>query len=105
MSAPDPDHEVRPSGVTPRSLAARAGRWSAQHRKTAIWGWLAFVVVAFMIGGAVGTKTLEHTQTGVGESGRADHAIADAAPEHAQEMVLIHSTRAKAGDPAVRAVA
>jgi uncharacterized membrane protein YdfJ with MMPL/SSD domain len=105
MSASRPEHEDPASGVTPRSLAARAGMWSAQHRKTAIWGWLAFVVVAFMIGGAVGTKTLEHTQIGVGESGRADHAIADAAPEHAQEMVLIQSTRARAGDPAFRAVA
>ena len=28
-------------------LAARAGRWSAQHRKKAIWGWLAFVLIAF----------------------------------------------------------
>ena len=29
-----------------RNLAARAGRWSAQHRKTAILGWIAFVVLA-----------------------------------------------------------
>src|SRR5436190_23906598 len=92
-------------GVTPRSLAARAGRWSAHHRKKAIWGWLAFVIVAFMIGGAAGTKTLEHSQTGVGESGRADRTVAAAAPEHAQEMVLIQSARATAGDPSFRAVA
>ncbi len=91
--------------MTPRSIAARAGMWSARHRKTAIWGWLVFVVLAFMIGGATGTKTLEHTQTGVGESGRADQAIADASPEHAQEMVLIQSTRATAGDRAFRVVA
>ena len=58
-----------------------------------------------MIGGATGTKTLEHTQTGVGESGRADQTIADAAPEHAQEMVLIQSTGSTAADPAFRAVA
>ena len=38
------------------TFAARAGRWSAQHRKTAIWGWIAFVAVAFVIGGAVGVK-------------------------------------------------
>src|SRR6266550_1160659 len=93
MSASGSNPEVRPSGVTPRSLAARAGKWSAQHRKTAIWGWLAFVVVAFMIGGAVGTKALEHTQSGVGESGRADQAVADAAPEHAQEMVRSEERR------------
>ena len=35
----------RKAGNLPHSnLAARAGRWSAQHRKTAVFGWLAFVV-------------------------------------------------------------
>ena len=88
-----------PNGMTPRGLASRAGMWSAQHRKTAIWGWLAFVLVALAVGNAVGTKTLESNETGVGESGRADQAIADAAPEHAQEMVLIQSSDATATDP------
>ena len=27
-----------------RNIAARAGRWSARHRKTAVLGWIAFVV-------------------------------------------------------------
>ena len=35
------------------TFAARMGRWSARHRKTAIWGWIAFVVVAFVIGNQV----------------------------------------------------
>ena len=34
-----------------RNLARRAGRWSATHRKTAILGWLLFVVLATVIGG------------------------------------------------------
>ena len=34
-------------------IAARAGRWSAQHRKTAIFGWLAFVR-----GGPIGQEPL-----------------------------------------------
>ena len=34
-----------------RNLAARMGRWSAAHWKTATFGWLAFVVVAFALGG------------------------------------------------------
>ena len=80
MSASRAGSDPFASGRGPVGIAARAGVWSAKHRKTAIWGWLAFVVIAFMIGGAVGTKTLEHTQTGVGESGRADQAISDAAP-------------------------
>ena len=38
------------------NLAARMGRWSAGHWKTATFGWLAFVLVAFAVGGMVGTK-------------------------------------------------
>jgi uncharacterized membrane protein YdfJ with MMPL/SSD domain len=87
-----------------RSIAARAGRWSATHRKTAIWGWLAFVVVAFAIGGAVGTKTLQPDQLGVGESGRADHTIQGAFPRSAHELILIQSDTATATDPRFRAV-
>ncbi len=40
------------------NLAARAGRWSASHRKTAILGWILFVVLATIIGGSVQQKTL-----------------------------------------------
>jgi hypothetical protein len=36
------------------------GRWSAAHWKTATFGWLAFVLVAFGLGGAV-------VSTGLGE--------------------------------------
>ena len=46
------------------------GRWSAKHRKTAIWGWIAFVVIAFVIGNAVGTQKPDH-QDYIGQSGQA----------------------------------
>ena len=62
------------------NLAARAGRWSAQHRKKAIFGWLAFVILAVFIGGSVGTRTLTDDEYGIGESGRADKAVSDALP-------------------------
>ena len=74
------------------NVAARMGRWSAQHRKTAIWGWLAFVIIAFMVGGAVGAKTLDNAQLGVGESGRAERTVEAAFPKNADEMVLVQST-------------
>ena len=45
------------------NLAARMGRWSASHKKTAIFGWLAFIAVAFMLGNAVGTKQLDQNKT------------------------------------------
>jgi uncharacterized membrane protein YdfJ with MMPL/SSD domain len=71
------------------NLAARMGRWSAQHRKTAIWGWLVFVIVAFMGGNAVGLRTLDNAHLGVGESGRADLTVDGAFPKSADEMVLV----------------
>jgi uncharacterized membrane protein YdfJ with MMPL/SSD domain len=87
-----------------RSLAAQAGRWSATHRKKAIWGWLAFVFVAFAVGNAVGTNTLQTDQLGVGESGRADDAIVGAFQRNANELVLVQSATARATDPSFRAV-
>src|SRR3954452_16461343 len=73
-----------------RNLAARAGHWSARHRKTAIFGWLAFVVIAFVLGGAIGTKTLADEDTGNGQSRLADTAITRADfPDKDDEQVLI----------------
>jgi uncharacterized membrane protein YdfJ with MMPL/SSD domain len=83
-----------------RNIAARAARWSTKHRKTAIFGWLAFVIVAFAIGNSViPTETLTKQQSGVGESGRADLAAYEAFPEKADESVLIHSDDLQASDP------
>src|SRR3954452_15719441 len=73
-----------------KNLAARAGHWSARHRRTAIFGWLAFVVIAFVLGGAIGTKTLSDEDAGNGESQVADKAISRADfPDKADEQVLI----------------
>ena len=77
---------------TPKNLAARAGRWSAQHRKKAIAGWLAFVILAVFVGGSVGTKTLSDSDLGTGESGKADEALSDHFPESASESVLVQAT-------------
>ena len=86
----------------PENLAARMGRWSAQHRKKAIWGWLAFVILAFAVGGAVGTETQDTAQSGVGESGRAERTIDDAFPKHAVEQVLVQSSTTTANDAFVQ---
>ena len=85
------------------NLAARAARWSARHRRTAILGWLAFVIAAAVGGGSLGLNTFAWQENGPGESGRADKAIYDAFPQAASEMVLIQSTRADATDPQFRA--
>jgi uncharacterized membrane protein YdfJ with MMPL/SSD domain len=88
-----------------RNLALRAGRWSAAHRKTAIFGWLAFVVAAFVIGGAIGTKKIKSSDTGTGESRQAQRMLDKAnVGQNAGEQVLVQSrTGAPVTDPAVRA--
>jgi RND superfamily putative drug exporter len=86
------------------NLAARIGRWSARHRKTAIGGWLAFVVLALVLGGMAGTNTLEYADSGVGESGHADSTVYHAFPNQSEEGALIQSKSAKAGSPEFKAV-
>ncbi len=93
---------ARGAGQAP-NLAARMGRWSAQHRKTAIWGWLAFVVIAFMVGGAIGLRTADKAHLGVGDSGRADLTVDNAFRKNADELVLVQSASATANSLGFRA--
>jgi RND superfamily putative drug exporter len=87
------------------NLAARMGRWSAQHRKKAVFGWLAFVVLALVIGmNAAPTETLVQEEAGVGESGRADEAVYDAFPKRSEEQVFIQNDTLTADAPEFRAV-
>ena len=91
--------------MQPRNLAARAGRWSATHRKTAVIGWILFVVLATVIGGKVGQKNLEPSAMGNGESKRGD-MIVDAAgfPDTVGERVLIQGKGSvESDDPEVTA--
>ena len=88
------------------NFAARMGRWSARHRKIAIFGWLAFVIASVVIGGAVGTKFLEPSELNVGEAKRADKIIADAGfnrDDEQTEFVLIQSKTLTTDDPAFQA--
>ena len=88
-----------------RNLAARAGRWSAQHRKTAILGWIAFVVLAAVLGGKVGLNDIDESAQGNGESKRGDMIVEAAGfPEQAGEQVLVQGKgTVRADDPQVTA--
>lgn len=57
------------------NLASRSGRWSAGYRKTSLYGWLVFVVAAFALGSAMGTKDLAPTDLGLGACGNAQHSL------------------------------
>jgi uncharacterized membrane protein YdfJ with MMPL/SSD domain len=84
---------------TNRNLAARMGRWSASHWKTATFGWLAFVLVAFGLGAMVGTRYIDNA-AGPGESGRMDRILEAGFKQPAAEHVLVQSRSARAGTPA-----
>ncbi|HXR61595.1 MAG TPA: MMPL family transporter, partial [Solirubrobacterales bacterium] len=83
-----------------RNIAERAARWSAAHRKVAILGWIAFVVVSVVLGGAIGTKQLSGAEAGAGDSGRAALALEKAELTPSDEMVMVQSAKLGAGDPA-----
>jgi len=81
------------------------GRWSARHRKTAIVGWLAFVVASVAMGAVLGTKQLDPDTIGVGESKRAQEIIeVGGFVDSADESVLVASKSHRVSDLAFRAV-
>ena len=85
--------------MSQHNLAARAGHWSARHRKLAIGGWLVFVIAAFVAGNMIGTKTLKDADEGNGSSRVADQAVDRADfPKRADENVLVQ-VRAAAARP------
>ena len=82
-----------------RNLAARAGRWSASHRKTAIVGWILFVVLATFVGGNIGQKNLEQSASGNGDSKRGAVIVDKAGfPDTVGERVLIQGKGAVNAD-------
>jgi uncharacterized membrane protein YdfJ with MMPL/SSD domain len=90
------------SGTKPTNLAARMGRWSADHWKTATFGWLAFVLVAFALG-STGAKSIDPNTAGPGESGRMDRILDAGFKRPADEAVLVQSRTLSASDPAFHA--
>ena len=82
------------------NLAARMGRWSAAHWKTATFGWLAFVAVAFQLGSQVGTTNIDPNTSGPGQSGRMDRILDAGFKLPANESVLVQSSSLRVGAPA-----
>jgi uncharacterized membrane protein YdfJ with MMPL/SSD domain len=86
------------------NLAARMGRWSSNHWKTATFGWLAFVLVVFALGGMAGTKSIDQNEPGPGESGRMEKILDEGFKQPVGESVLIENTSVAVDDAAFTAV-
>ena len=74
------------------NLAGRAGRWSADNWKKAVFGWLAFAVGAMVLGNVVGHVQMADSQAASGEAARALTMLERANfKQPASEAVLIQS--------------
>ncbi len=78
-------------------------RWSAHHRKTAIFGWLALAIALFAVSIAVPMEPIVDETSGPGESGRADTILYEDFEQPAGESVLIQHETLKASSPAFAA--
>jgi uncharacterized membrane protein YdfJ with MMPL/SSD domain len=89
---------------TRSNLAARAGRWSAEHWKTATALWLLFVAVAVAAGHIAGTHKLSDAEYATGEAARAEQILAGAGFDTpASEEVIVRSPTYVVDAPGFRA--
>ncbi|WP_018511877.1 MULTISPECIES: MMPL family transporter [unclassified Streptomyces] len=87
------------------NLAARIGVWSTHHRKTAVLGWLLFVVLAAGIGGATGMVEMSDAENGAGDSARAEQILQDAGlAKPAGELVMVSAPAAGEWEAAAAAL-
>ena len=87
------------------NIAARMGRWSASHWKTAVFGWLAFVVASLAIGRRGRDEAAQDEDANVGQAHKADKILKQGFPQSdpQTEFVLVQSANATVDDPAFRA--
>ncbi|MFC8716750.1 MMPL family transporter [Kitasatospora sp. NPDC057198] len=79
------------------------GAWSARHRKTAVFGWLLFVVLVSFLGGMHGSEKVTESESLPGQTSRAARILDDAGLKSpAGETVLVQSAGLTADDPAFR---
>jgi RND superfamily putative drug exporter len=87
-----------------RNWAASAGAWSARHKGVAVASWLLFVIVAMLIGSALGTTKPTDGESAPGDSGRAERLItASGFPDRSSESILVQSTSLTVHSPQFRA--
>ena len=99
QNEPEPGAAPATEPVRSNNVAARMARWSAHHRKKAIFGWLAICVALFAFSIVSPMKQIVFETSGPGESGRADTILYNDFKQPAGESVLIQSESLTASDP------
>ncbi|MFK4268045.1 MMPL family transporter [Streptomyces milbemycinicus] len=80
------------------SLSVRVARWSARHPWRAVVGWLVFVALCLVVGGAVGINSAKTADYRVGEAGRAEAMAAEGHLERRSAEQVLISARSGALD-------
>ena len=100
----EPDRDKRRGRRARAPVIERIAGWSARHRKTAVFGWLALVAVVFAAGQALGTKSVPAYDAG--QTGRAEqvlHRLGVSSPANEDVLIQARGTgRTFATDPAMR---
>ena len=95
-----PPAAPRLAAMSELNLAGRAGRWSADNWKKALFGWLIFAAAAMAIGSIVGHVQMRDSQYASGETAKAVRLLEQAHfTQPASEVVLIQSRTHTAADP------
>ena len=95
---PEPTRKGPPSQRS--NIAGRMARWSAHHRKKAIFGWLALSIALFAVSIVSPMKQIVFETSGPGESGRMDKILYEDFRQPEGEAVLIQHRTLTAADPA-----
>jgi RND superfamily putative drug exporter len=90
--------------IQQHNLAARMARWSARHRKVAVFGWLGLMAALFAFSLVSPMKMIVFETSGPGESGRANTILYEDFERPAEESVLIQSTEHTAQSAQFKAV-
>jgi len=82
------------------NLAGRAGRWSADNWKKALYGWLVLAALAMALGNVVGHVQMPDSKAAAGETATAIGLLEQAGfKQPATESVLVQSRQHTASEP------
>jgi putative drug exporter of the RND superfamily len=77
-AATRPDSPRSSAAAPPRGPIVAIATWSARHRWTALFLWVAFVAAAIIGGGSITAQETDETDETIGASAAADRALLDA---------------------------
>jgi RND superfamily putative drug exporter len=94
-----------PQASQPRGTVARVARWTADHRRAVVVGWIVALLVGLVVSGAVGSRYTTSFSLGNTESQRATDLLARDFPAQAgdDDAIVLRARHGRVTDAAIRA--